>query len=335
VPVLLSQPTTDANNPHDQAVDNSDAFLALHAEAIRALLIRTKDQIIDVGGRLAECQKHIGHGNWYAWLDREFGWSVDTAENFIHVYEMSKSRNFRDLNLPLSALYLLARPSTPEAARDEVFESAKTDKVAVVDVKQAIAAHKPAKPRQLTEPAAVTDSEASPRKLKQRRTAAEIKSDKFDHAISTFRGWTIVIEDFGNIEDSGATTIPKHLTPKQVQAAIAQLEALQEASAGLIERIRAIASDDGPVVTATVDPIASTPEPVTRTRSSPKPRRDPLEVNWRPLDADALDDVIRETQRFGVDHDDEAHEHKQRRLRRLDRMKKRLVELRAASATRH
>ena len=135
----ISIPTSAA-----QAVDDDGAFLALHAEAIRALLIRTKDQIIEIGCRLAECNEHIGHGNWYAWLDREFGWSVDTAENFIHVYEMSKTRDFRGLNLPISALYLLARPSTPKAARDEIFESAKVGKVAVADVKQAIAAHKTA-----------------------------------------------------------------------------------------------------------------------------------------------------------------------------------------------
>src|SRR5262249_172303 len=65
-----------------------------------------------------------GHGNWLPWLNREFGWTDDTALNFMRVYELSKSRNFRDLSLPLSALYLLAAPSTPQEARDEIIERA-------------------------------------------------------------------------------------------------------------------------------------------------------------------------------------------------------------------
>jgi len=58
------------------------------------------------------------------WLDREFGWKERTAQNFIQVFEASKSVNFTDLDLPVSSLYLLAAPSTPETARDAVLASA-------------------------------------------------------------------------------------------------------------------------------------------------------------------------------------------------------------------
>jgi len=27
-----------------------------------------------------------GHGNWYSWLEREFGWTDDTALNFMRVH---------------------------------------------------------------------------------------------------------------------------------------------------------------------------------------------------------------------------------------------------------
>ena len=40
--------------------------------------------------------------------------------NLWELAEDYKSRNFQDLNIPLSALYLLAKSSTPEAVRTEV-----------------------------------------------------------------------------------------------------------------------------------------------------------------------------------------------------------------------
>jgi hypothetical protein len=70
----------------------------------------------------------LGHGNWLSWLDREFGWTDDTALNFMRVHSMiDKNRNFRDLSLPVSGLYLLAAPSTPEEAREAVIEAAADD----------------------------------------------------------------------------------------------------------------------------------------------------------------------------------------------------------------
>jgi hypothetical protein len=53
---------------------------------------------------------------WLPWLDREFGWTEMTATRFMNVYELGKSNNLLDLSIPISGLYLLAAPSTPEAA---------------------------------------------------------------------------------------------------------------------------------------------------------------------------------------------------------------------------
>jgi hypothetical protein len=101
-----------------------------HVNEIRQLGQRAIADVIEIGRRLSECKDLVGHGNWLSWLDREFGWSERTAQNFIAVFHLSrqsKSANFSDfqrLNLPISALYLLARPSTPEAARDEILQRA-------------------------------------------------------------------------------------------------------------------------------------------------------------------------------------------------------------------
>jgi hypothetical protein len=87
-------------------------------------------------------------------------------------------------------------------------------------------------------------------------------------------------------------------------------------------------NEQPPAVVTTVEPIAPTPEPVAPPPSSPTPkpsptlRRDPLKVDWRRLDADDLGNAIADAQRYGVDHDDETHEHKEKRLRLLERMRK-------------
>jgi hypothetical protein len=67
------------------------------------------------------------HGDWLPWLERELGWSDQQARRFIHVYELSHQGKFNkllNLDVPISGLYLLAAPSTPEVARAEVIARA-------------------------------------------------------------------------------------------------------------------------------------------------------------------------------------------------------------------
>jgi hypothetical protein len=61
-----------------------------------------------------------------------------TALNFMRVYDMSKTENFSDLNIPLSSLYLLAAPSTPEKARTEIFDRATSGEAPVTGPGHAI-----------------------------------------------------------------------------------------------------------------------------------------------------------------------------------------------------
>ena len=62
----------------------------------------------------------------------------------IHKLAEAKSDKLSDLDLPISALYLLAAPSTPAPARDEILERAEAgEKIKHAEVKQAIAEAKP------------------------------------------------------------------------------------------------------------------------------------------------------------------------------------------------
>jgi Skp family chaperone for outer membrane proteins len=123
-----------------------------HAEAIRVLGKRVVRDIVEIGRRLTECQALLDHGEWLPWLEREFGWTDDTALNFMRVHALSKSRNFRDLSLPISGLYLLAAPSTSDEARDEVLDRAQQgEKLSVKDIKRMIEEGRKADERALKE----------------------------------------------------------------------------------------------------------------------------------------------------------------------------------------
>ena len=132
-------------SPHTQRreptppVPSTDIALAEHAAVIRALGKRVVGDIIEIGRRLTEAKKLAGHGGWLPWLDREFGWTDDTALNFMRCNDLAKNRNFRDLSLPVSGLYLLAAPNTTEEAREAVIERAKNgEALSVKDVQRMI-----------------------------------------------------------------------------------------------------------------------------------------------------------------------------------------------------
>jgi N6-adenosine-specific RNA methylase IME4 len=91
---------------------------------IKTLMRRTAQDIIDIGGKLSDVKERLGHGNYREWLGSEFAWSERTAQQFMNVFHQFKSANFADLDIPPSALYLLAAPSTPEPVRQEFIERA-------------------------------------------------------------------------------------------------------------------------------------------------------------------------------------------------------------------
>lgn len=127
--------SSDSSNPQETPppsahVPQADA-LAEHAESIRKLSKDMISDVIEIGRRLRECKQLLGHGNWLSWLEHEFAWSERTARNFISAYEFADRQlaNVADLGINISSLYLLAAPSTPEAARAEVLGRIKAGEV--------------------------------------------------------------------------------------------------------------------------------------------------------------------------------------------------------------
>jgi Protein of unknown function (DUF3102) len=108
-------------------------------KATKTLAKRTVENTVEIGRLLSEAKDRAGHGNWLPWLEREFGWKERSARNFIQVYEASQSANFADLSLPVSAIYLLTAPSTPESVRKEIIERAEAgEKLSFAEVKETI-----------------------------------------------------------------------------------------------------------------------------------------------------------------------------------------------------
>jgi hypothetical protein len=141
------------------------AALADHAAAIRALGKQTVENVIEIGRHLVEAKaevKKLG-ASFDAWLKAEFNWSHGQAYNFINVFERkSELSKFDKSDLPISAFYLLAAPSTPAEARDEIIERAQAgEAVGVDEVKRVI---KGAKGRK--------QSARKPRKAKRAKVAA-------------------------------------------------------------------------------------------------------------------------------------------------------------------
>jgi hypothetical protein len=143
VTLMLDVPT--APDVPAQPAINDDAWLAEKAERIRAL---GKRAIFEIGRELFEVQEHFsrqssGDGTWLKWLAREFpSWSQRSGYNFIAAYKLTQSGEFATVansELDLRSIYLLAAPSTPIEAREEVLGRAKNgERVSHEEVKSTI-----------------------------------------------------------------------------------------------------------------------------------------------------------------------------------------------------
>ena len=109
------------------ALDTSTSqFVQQQTGEIRGLMKRTVESIFEIGQRLIVVKERLGHGRFGSWLETEFEWSQDTASNFINVAKkFGNLPNFSEFDMAASALYMLAAPSTPDAARDEALARAK------------------------------------------------------------------------------------------------------------------------------------------------------------------------------------------------------------------
>jgi hypothetical protein len=102
----------------------SVARLEVLAEEIRSELKNTSKSIIVIGEKLIEAKAEIARGDFTAWAEKETGLTYESARRFMRVAERFGGKTEIISVLPPTILYLLAAPSTSDAAIDEVIDRA-------------------------------------------------------------------------------------------------------------------------------------------------------------------------------------------------------------------
>lgn len=110
------------------ALDEPTRRLAtLGALRIRGLGTTAIDAVIEIGKLLVQVKEALPHGCFGEWLYYEFKWQERKAQRLMNVARVFKSDNsVSHLPIDLSALYLLAAPSTPPEIRSEAIDRAST-----------------------------------------------------------------------------------------------------------------------------------------------------------------------------------------------------------------
>jgi hypothetical protein len=132
---------------YDYSLIPAERRTAVQAAAVEIVRAgrQAQENLLSVGQRLIEVKDMLDHGQFSDWCATEFDMSQRTAQRMMQVAEVFAGKNDKLSFLSDSAMYLLAAPSTPEAARVQVIEEAEStgQKPTVARVQEVISQHKP------------------------------------------------------------------------------------------------------------------------------------------------------------------------------------------------
>jgi hypothetical protein len=103
--------------------------LAVIADRIRARIRQTTADIIATGNDLIAVQDRLEHGEFLAWIDREFGWTARSAQRFMLAAKFAEDKSDIVSYLPATTIYKLAAPSTSEEIKAEVVADLRAGRV--------------------------------------------------------------------------------------------------------------------------------------------------------------------------------------------------------------
>jgi hypothetical protein len=113
-------------------------------DELKTMFRRTAEDIVEIGKKLDDVRKRLRNGQFDDWLKAEFDMSRRTAYNFVNVYERFGSANFAQLDISVSALYLLAAPGTSDEARAEALTRAEAgESITHAAAKDIVVEHRP------------------------------------------------------------------------------------------------------------------------------------------------------------------------------------------------
>lgn len=145
--VVTDQPLVPKAKAKPKTKTEKEQRLADLAKDTRYRLKRSALDIYHIGVNLLEAQSITEHGEFLPWLEQEFGMGKTSAYEFIHVAKAFQSKfpiigSLINAITP-TALYKLAAPSSPEAARAEAIERVKAGEVIGLDIaKDLVKKHK-------------------------------------------------------------------------------------------------------------------------------------------------------------------------------------------------
>lgn len=203
---------TELKYDYGQVDEASRKAVVAAAVEIKTHSSRAKESMIKIGQRLSSVKALLPHGQFSEWCQTEFEMSQRTAQNMMQAAEVFGGKNEIISFLSDTAMYALAAPNVPEAARIEVIEQvAQTGKgPKMTEVKQVIDKHKPSKPAP-TQPTPtarpLTDEET--RSLVWRAIKAEVEIAP--SATAVFR-WQRYLDWLARHSE------PKHFKPHLIDA---------------------------------------------------------------------------------------------------------------------
>jgi len=135
--------TSQVDNLYTSLDAETRIMVQQRTSEIKTLMRRSAQDIVEIGQKLIEVKAQLGRGLFSAWLRIEFEWSRGTAENYVAVALRFQNQKFSDFDVAPSALYMLAAPSTPESARDEVLRRAESgERITFGTAQEVIREHK-------------------------------------------------------------------------------------------------------------------------------------------------------------------------------------------------
>jgi Protein of unknown function (DUF3102) len=143
----MAMPAVQTRFDYEVLAPDTRVFVRGRTERIRTLARLTVQAVFEIGQCLSEVKAELKHGQFLEWIEAEFTWNRKTAERFLNVYDNCKLDNVSNLEIDVSALYLIAAPKTPEPVRNGVMRKAEAgQKITRQDVLKAIEQHKQAPP---------------------------------------------------------------------------------------------------------------------------------------------------------------------------------------------
>jgi hypothetical protein len=138
-----TDPTTARAPRLKQHVDDDPNDLAQIATAVKALEKNNIANVLNIGRLLQKAYDQCEHGEYEDWLRAQFDWSRRTALRYRNAFnfQLCHSVPFENLNLSLSAVYLVSEMDEDPTARDAVIEAAQTGRVSLRIAQQIVAAH--------------------------------------------------------------------------------------------------------------------------------------------------------------------------------------------------